>query len=127
MSRRRIRISIAAAAAVSLVILLALTARAMGRRASDFRRRANREAVLVRSFGVEIRQDGRPVERAEQARLNALWREHHEGLRRKYDHAAGRPWLPVSPDSPDPVDDETPGREVRPWTEYSTGVEVSVH
>lgn len=104
-TRRRLAVALLAAA-------LVVPAGVMVRRAIQYRRAAGYFANLEILYQNLIRVNERMLlsaadARSRQARKESIERfrtltEYHGRMRRKYEHAAHRPWLPVAPDPPPP-------------------------
>ena len=93
-------------------------ARLVGQRANRFRQRAQFHARRTTMFQDSIRSKTRAADDCEayggdrMLRIAAEYRaevtlceqlaDHHGRLRRKYEDAAARPWLPVAADPPEP-------------------------
>jgi hypothetical protein len=82
--RLTVRVMMAAVAIAGLSLGIGS---AMQRRVALFRQKAAQEAFLLGSQRRPLPERKVP---------------HHEALRRKYERAAGYPWLPVEPDPPEP-------------------------
>ncbi len=78
-----------------MMILVAATGLALGSWAWMARRSAAFQARAAAHSG-RVREVEMPC------RVNQPLREHHDALVRKYTFAARHPWLPVSPDPPEP-------------------------
>src|SRR5437868_589492 len=97
--------------AVAVVAIL-LTAGIVGRRWLDFSARARSHAAQAWGFSLEacnsyelayddIRSGNGAASARQFAEEGAVWRQralYHDALRRKYEAALWRPWLPVPPD-----------------------------
>jgi hypothetical protein len=102
---RRMMIAVAVSAAVIWGVIL-------WQRASFYRWKARYHARMERSSIIAViegRKSAAPGELADLSRIRAA---HHAALRRKYEHAAARPWEYVPSDPPDPVPLSGPGRRV---------------
>jgi hypothetical protein len=69
--------------------------------------KADRELLIA--FGVKVEPESEAVtaQRAADARMNQKTAEYHAALKRKYERAAVRPWMPIDPDPRPPEPDVT--------------------
>jgi hypothetical protein len=123
----RVRITVRALMATVAIVAAVSGATALGRRREGYRERADANAEQERAWGNraeqseswaatclrEARGDGfisslydelmDDARRYQKEAASERRREaYHARLRRKYEHAASRPWLNVAPDPPEP-------------------------
>jgi hypothetical protein len=77
------------------IVALSIAAEQMRRKSTRYRERAERHANIEHAHR-ELAALLPPL------RSSAWLAAYHAELRRKYEHAARYPWLPVEPDTPEP-------------------------
>jgi hypothetical protein len=69
-----------------------------------------RESAIALGMRIEPESEAVKAKRVADARLNQRTAEYHAALRRRYEIAASRPWIPIAPDPPPPEPDVAASR-----------------